>query len=92
MFAAIKTTSRDIWQLVNWLTHTSTACLHEAHLALEATANLLATISLVVIHAESGAPDTCPACHSYRVVAVFEPDVDRDPPYVSLCELCGWIN
>lgn len=88
----LKTTSRDTWQLVNWLTHTSTARLHEAHLALDATANLLATTSLVVIHAESGAPDTCPACHSYRVVAVFEPDIDRAPPYVSLCESCGWNN
>jgi hypothetical protein len=85
-------TSRETWQLVNWLTHTSKASLHEAHLALDAVSNLLGITSLVVIQAESEAPQTCPACNSYRVVAVYEPDLGRDPPYVSLCESCGWNN
>lgn len=86
----LKTTSRETWQLVNWLTHTSKASLHEAHLALDATSNLLNMMSLVIIQAESAAPQTCPKCNSYRIVAVYEPDLDIDPPYVSLCESCGW--
>ncbi len=88
----LKTTSKETWQLVNWLTHTSKASLHEAHLALDATSNLLGMVSLVVIQAESAAPQTCPKCNSYRIVAVYEPDIGRDPPYVSLCESCGWNN
>lgn len=88
----LKATSRETWQLVNWLTHTSKASLHEAHLALDATSNLLGMTSLVVIQAESEAPRTCPACNSYRIVAIYKPDLGRDPPYVSLCESCGWNN
>jgi hypothetical protein len=88
----LKATSREAWQLVNWLTHTSKASLHEARLALDATSNLLGMTSLVVIRAESEAPQTCPACSSYRIVAVYDPDLGRDPPYVTLCESCGWNN
>jgi hypothetical protein len=86
----LKATSRETWQLVNWLTHTSKASLHEVHLALDATSSLLGMMSLAVIHAESAAPQTCPKCNSYRIVAVYEPDLGIDPPYVSLCESCGW--
>lgn len=88
----LKATSREAWQLVNWLTHTSKASLHEAHLALDATSNLLGMASLVVMHAESEAPQTCPACGSYRIIAVYEPDIGRNPPYVNLCESCNWNN
>lgn len=88
----LMTTSKETWQFVNWLTHTSKASLHEAHLALDATSNLLGMTSLVVIHAESEAPQTCPACNSYRIVAVYKPDLGLDPPYVSLCESCGWSS
>ncbi len=86
----LKSTCRETWQLVNWLTHTSKASLHEAHLALDATSNLLGMFSLVVINAEADAPRTCPSCGSYRVVSVYDPDIGRDPPYVNLCESCDW--
>jgi hypothetical protein len=86
----LKTNAKETWQLVNWLTHTSKACLYEAHLALDATANLLAVASLVVMHSEASPPATCPKCKSYRVVAVYDPALDIEPPYVNLCESCGW--
>lgn len=88
----LKTTAKETWQLVNWLTHTSKASLHEAHLALDATSNLLGMISLVVMYSEAGSPEACPMCGSYRIVVVYEPDLDRDPPYVSLCESCDWSD
>ena len=86
----LKTVAKETWQLVNWLTHTSKASLHEAHLALDSTSNLLGIVSLVVVHSEAGSPEACPTCGSYRIAAVYEPDLDREPPYVSLCESCGW--
>lgn len=86
----LNTNSKDTWKLVNWLTHTSKANLHEAHVALDATSNLLSIISLVVIQGESKPPQTCLTCGSYRIVSVYEPDFEQDPPYVNLCESCGW--
>jgi len=86
----LKTSGKETWHLVNWLTHTSKASLYEAHLAHDATSNLLAVFSLVVVKGEGQGPDTCPKCKSYRVVSVFEPDLDSAHPYVNLCESCGW--
>ncbi len=86
----LKSASKETWQLVNWVTHTSQARFYEAQLSLHATTNLLRFVSSVVTHAESDPPSSCPECHSYRIAAVFDPEVDRDPPYVSLCESCGW--
>jgi hypothetical protein len=86
----LRTTSKETWQLVNWLTHTSTASLHDARLAIEATSGLLNITSLVVMRSEAESPTTCPTCGSYRIASVYDPDITRDPPYISLCESCGW--
>lgn len=88
----LKATSREVWQLVNWLTHTSKANLVEAHLALDATENLLGMTSLVVMRSESQPPDTCPSCNSYRVVSVFDAESESNHPYFNLCESCGWTD
>lgn len=86
----LKQTCRETWQLANWLTHTSKANLHEATLALAATSNLLDTFSMVVTNHEAAAPQVCPECGSYRLVSVYNADVDREPRYVNLCESCDW--
>jgi hypothetical protein len=88
----LKAAARETWQLVNWLTHTSKANLHEARFALQATSNLLTLTTTAVMQAEGEAPRTCPECESYRMTLVHEPDMGLDPPYVSLCESCGWNN
>jgi hypothetical protein len=86
----LKSTSKETWQLVNWLTHTSNANLQEAHLALDATSNLLGMFSSVVMNAEAEAPKACPNCGSYRLASIYDPEVGREPPYVNLCESCDW--
>lgn len=88
----LKAAARETWQLVNWLTHTSKANLQEAHFTLDATSNLLSLTTAAVMRAEGDAPQACPECESYRMTSVFEPDLGLDPPYVSLCESCGWNN
>lgn len=86
----LKAISKETWQLVNWLTHTSRANLHEAHIALDATSSLLAMYSAVVMNTEAEPPKACPACGSYRIESVYEPDIGREPPYVNVCESCEW--
>lgn len=88
----LRSTSKETWQLVNWLTHTSSASLHDARLAADAMSGLLNMTSLVVVRSEAESPEACPTCGSYRIVSVYDPDIARDPPYVSLCESCGWHN
>lgn len=86
----LKTSAKESWHLVNWLTHTSKASLYEAHLAHDATASLLSIFSIVAVKGEGAAPETCPKCKSYRVVSVFQPDLGLENPYVNFCESCDW--
>jgi hypothetical protein len=86
----LRSTSKEVWQLVNWLTHTSSASLHDARLAVEAASGLLNLTSLIVMRSEAASPTSCPTCGSYRIASVYDREITRDPPYVSLCESCGW--
>lgn len=81
---------KEVWQLASWLTHTATASIHDARIVVEATTAFVTLLGLVVMRHEAGAPQRCPDCESYRLASVYEPDLDIDPPYVNLCESCGW--
>ncbi|MEO8023898.1 hypothetical protein [Polaromonas sp.] len=86
----LRTTAQETWQLLNWLTHTSSAGLQDAQLGLDATSHLLTMTTRVVVRNEAEPPATCPTCGSYRIAAIFDPEIPRDPSYVSLCQSCGW--
>lgn len=88
----LRTTAKETWQLVNWLTHTSSASLQDSQLAIDATSSLLTMTSRVVMRQEAGSPTTCPTCGSYRIASVFDADIPRDPPYLALCQSCGWTD
>lgn len=81
---------KEVWQLASWLTHTATASIHDARIVVEATTGFVTLLGLVVMRHEAGAPQRCPECDSYRLASVYEPDLDIDPPYINLCESCGW--
>lgn len=83
-------TGKEVWQLASWLTHTATANVHDARLVIEAVSAFLLVMCTVVMRNEANSPQCCPACASYRVANVYEPDLDLDPPYVNVCESCGW--
>lgn len=90
--AYLKSTARTTWQLINWLTHTSNAVLQDARLAYGAVETLIGAYWQAAEKHESGAPDRCPSCGSYRVVEDYRPDLGIDPPYIKLCERCDWIT
>lgn len=86
----LRTATKETWQLASWLTHSASASLHEAHMVLDATFNAISMITTAVMNFEAGAPESCPICKSYRIVPVFEPDMNLDPPYINVCEACDW--
>lgn len=86
----LKSVSRSTWQLANWLTHASNAVRFDGHMAVEATQNTLAAFGAALIRFEKGIPDRCPRCTSYRITSVYEPELENDSLYVTLCESCGW--
>jgi hypothetical protein len=80
----------EVWQLTSWLTHTAIASVHDAQIAVEPPSAFVSFLGLVVMRHEAGAPQRCPACESHRLASVCEPDLRIEPPYVNLCEACGW--
>jgi len=88
----LKSMARSTWQLVSWLTHAGNAARYDAEMAVDATQNTLAAFSMAVIRHERGTPDRCPQCTSYRLRSVHVPEMGLDPPYVTQCEVCGWMN
>jgi hypothetical protein len=85
----LKTVAEQTWQLVSWLTHAKNATLADGHLAVDATQNVLSAFGAAVLRHESGAPERCPRCSSYRLTIHYRSDLDAE---VTLCESCGWTR
>lgn len=88
--AYLKQVSNSAWQLANWLTHTSNALVIDAELTMDATHHVLEVFSTAVIRKESERPDKCPQCGSYQLSSFYVPELEPDPPYVTVCKGCGW--
>jgi uncharacterized protein with PIN domain len=86
----LKGLAKPCWQLVSWLTHTSPAMRFDAQLALDATQSVLSAYAMALFRFESNAPERCPKCNSYRMSTIYEPAVDSDQEYFTLCQACGW--
>ena|GEM_PF-353253 len=85
----LKSMARSTWQLVNWLTHSSSATKSDASLALDATQHVLAAFTTALFRFTQGLPDRCPDCGSYKVGMRYHPDEER-VDLVPGCEECGW--
>lgn len=88
----LKATAKVTWDLVNWLTHSKNAVFHDARLAVEATQSVLEAFTEVLLRHETGAPERCPRCDSYRLVSDFRPEAGTESGYVALCSSCGWTE
>jgi hypothetical protein len=86
----LKQLSGSAWGLVNWLTHTSNAVAIDAELAMDATHHVLEVFSAAVVRKESARPDRCPRCSSYQLASFYAPELESDPPYVTVCQACEW--
>ena len=86
----LKGLAKPCWQLVSWLTHTSSAVRFDAQLALDATQSVLSAFAMALFRFESNAPERCPKCSSYKISTIYEPVADSDQEYFSLCQACGW--
>jgi hypothetical protein len=85
----LKSTAKATWELVSALTHDDDATQLDGEIAVEATGTTLTTYMAALVRYERGAPDRCPECESYRVVADYRPDMAQGA-YVTLCANCGW--
>jgi hypothetical protein len=88
----LESVAASTWKLVNWLTHTSDATRPDAQLAIDATQQVLVAFGGALVRRERGQPERCPRCSSYRLSGQYRPELELDPPFVTVCEACGWID
>jgi hypothetical protein len=88
----LKTTSKAGWQLVNWLTHSSSVTRADGEIVIEVTQHILSMFGTAVFRQMHGIPDRCPDCGSYKIGLRHRPNsVDSTEP-VPACQACGWIS
>ena len=75
------------WQLVQQLTHSTSADFLEAEISRAAVAHLMETYTLARIRLDRGVPARCPECGSYKLASDYRSG--ERASYV-LCAVCGW--
>jgi hypothetical protein len=88
--AYLKAVANRAWDLVNWLTHATNATRADGQFVLDASMHVVMSFAGALVRMERGEPERCPRCNSYRLTSDFRPELTREPPYVTLCEACGW--
>ncbi len=86
----LKAISKSTWELVQWLTHAGSAIRFDAYFAFKATSHVLSVFSLALIRFQSGFPDRCSACASYRLAEHYRLDSNNNTLLFAICEACGW--
>lgn len=88
----LKTLSRSTWQMVSHLVHSKNATRIDGFMALSSTDTVISAFELVLHKAESGLPDRCPSCSSYKVRTWYEPTDEGDLHYLNVCDACDWAS
>jgi hypothetical protein len=86
----LKKIAASSWELVSWLTHAQNATRFDAHLAVDATENVLAAFGMALVRFERGEPARCPVCSSYKMGSDYRPELGEESSYITVCEVCGW--
>lgn len=82
----LKSIAKETWQLVNWITHSSSANKDQAEFAYRATSNVVTAFASASRRRDNVETERCPICDSYQLFNEFRPD---DWAEVTLCEVCG---
>jgi hypothetical protein len=88
----LKSSARECWEFVNWLTHATDSHYNDVEAALEATDQALGLFTTACIRYVRAVPDSCPSCGSQRLAPErgsrsTEPDRIYERP---VCGACGW--
>lgn len=84
--------AKETWELVNWLTHTTSADQTAASIALEACATLIGQFIQLVVRTRTVGIAACPRCSSRDLRTHFDPVIGEDGDYFSSCGQCEWDN
>lgn len=88
----LKSQSKELWQLVNWLTHSRSADRVATQIALGGCEATLSTFIQLLERQRTGGAEECPSCRSRNIRTYFDIDLPPDGDYFLSCGACGWHN
>ncbi|MDW4497273.1 hypothetical protein R5H30_04715 [Sulfitobacter sp. D35] len=90
----IKTTLKETWVYVNWLTHSQSGKWVDAEVATSAVSYAIGMATSICVRYLRGVPEECPVCDSHRLFP--EEGSNSEYPEVLFerprCSECGWAG
>lgn len=88
----LKNTSRETWQLVNWLTHDRSANETACSIAVHTCDTLVGHAVQVLERYRTDKTDRCPVCNLRQVRTHFDISIPPDGDYYLTCGSCRWSS
>jgi formate dehydrogenase maturation protein FdhE len=88
----LKGTTKDTWQLVNWLTHDRDANKTAASIAIHAYDIVVGHFVQILERERTDHTEECPVCKSRRIRTHFNEAIEPDGDYYMTCALCKWSS
>lgn len=88
----LKSTSKDTWQLVNWLTHDRSANKTAASIAIHACDTVTGHSVQILERSRVDRTEQCPGCSSRNIRTHFDIAIGDDGDYYQTCGVCRWTT
>lgn len=88
----LKNTSKDTWQLVNWLTHDRGANKTAALIAIYASDTVNGHSMQILERSRVDRAEQCPVCSSRNIRSHFDIVIGDDGDYYTTCGVCRWTT
>jgi hypothetical protein len=88
----LKTTAKESWQLVNWLTHARSANETSSSIALHSCQTIIGHFIKILERNRTDKAPSCPVCKSRDIRTHFDVAITPDGDYYTSCGVCNWTS
>lgn len=88
----LKNTSKETWQIVNWLTHHRNAGKTASSIAIHSSQTTVGHFIQILERSRIDKTESCPVCKSREIRSHFDIMIPPDGDYYASCGTCQWTN
>jgi len=88
----LKTSAKEAWQFVNWLTHDRKANKFASFIAIDACDSVVGNLGLLLQRDKVDDDKACPVCSSRQLRTHFDLSIGPDGDYYQTCGVCDWSS
>lgn len=86
----LKNLCKDLWQVVNGLTHSTSADNVLGTISVDLAQTLISEFALLLRAVDDEPREQCPVCDSLRLFDEYRRNGEGQYQHFKLCEVCGW--